>query len=277
MPDLEEKIAEWRKRMAAGGINTPAVLDELESHLREEIRAQLSGGASETQAFQSAVVRIGNPGSIRKEFNKIKSPACLPVILGSSIWVAMAALMLVLVLRQFFAGRLNLLLCAHLFGVTTGYLAAFLAGSFGICYVCWQRSGGLSPARERSLDRAVIWFSPICAGLVVVGLVLGMFWSRQNRGAYWLGSPREVGVAGAAVWAVASSVMLRFLQVRERMHLSIGGNMVIALAWFGAVILNYPGNNLYQVMGYWPLEIFLGIHLVFFLMASGRRFEIAKS
>ena len=37
MHHLEDKIADWRKRRAVAGINAPAVLDELESHLREDI------------------------------------------------------------------------------------------------------------------------------------------------------------------------------------------------------------------------------------------------
>lgn len=54
MFNLEEKIAEWRKRMAAGGVKDPAVLGELESHLREELRERLSDGDSETEAFEFA-------------------------------------------------------------------------------------------------------------------------------------------------------------------------------------------------------------------------------
>jgi hypothetical protein len=73
MPELDSKIAEWRSRMAAGGIKTPAVLEELEGHLREEIKERLAGGDSEEEAFEVAVVRIGTPRSLRAEFNKVGS------------------------------------------------------------------------------------------------------------------------------------------------------------------------------------------------------------
>src|SRR5579862_3817700 len=63
MPDLEEKVAQWRMRMAAGGVKTPAVLDELESHLREDFQARLEVGDSEAEAFESAAARIGSVGS----------------------------------------------------------------------------------------------------------------------------------------------------------------------------------------------------------------------
>jgi len=42
MFDLEEKIAEWRRQMLVAGIKTPAPLDELEGHLREEIELQIN-------------------------------------------------------------------------------------------------------------------------------------------------------------------------------------------------------------------------------------------
>ena len=45
MFDLEQAIAEWRKQMLAAGIKAPVPLDELESHLREEVE--------ETGAFGS--------------------------------------------------------------------------------------------------------------------------------------------------------------------------------------------------------------------------------
>ena len=37
MFDLERAVSEWRKRMMAAGIESPAPLQELELHLRDEI------------------------------------------------------------------------------------------------------------------------------------------------------------------------------------------------------------------------------------------------
>ena len=65
MPDLEEKIAKWRKRMAAGGVKPAAVLDELEGHLREVIQERLAAGRSESEAVEIAIARVGSPGSLR--------------------------------------------------------------------------------------------------------------------------------------------------------------------------------------------------------------------
>src|ERR1700754_2646558 len=70
--DLDQKITAWRQQMMAGGIRNPAILDELESHLREDIERQTQAGDSEPVAFASAVKRIGPPGVIQREFGKTR-------------------------------------------------------------------------------------------------------------------------------------------------------------------------------------------------------------
>jgi hypothetical protein len=44
MFNLEQAIADWRKQMLAAGIKTPVPLEELESHLRDEIEWQMKSG-----------------------------------------------------------------------------------------------------------------------------------------------------------------------------------------------------------------------------------------
>ena len=70
MHNLEEKIAAWRKQMAAGGIKTTAVLDELESHLREDVERQTRSGTSEERAFEAAAQKIGPASALKNEFRK---------------------------------------------------------------------------------------------------------------------------------------------------------------------------------------------------------------
>ena len=59
MFDLEKSVAIWRGQMLAAGIKTPVPLEELETHLREEIERQLEFGSSTQTAFLIAVERIG--------------------------------------------------------------------------------------------------------------------------------------------------------------------------------------------------------------------------
>ena len=72
MRDLNEKISEWRSRMAAGGIKSPTVLDELESHLREDVEREARAGWDGVAAFENAVNRIGRGDLLKAEFAKIK-------------------------------------------------------------------------------------------------------------------------------------------------------------------------------------------------------------
>ncbi len=67
---LERAIADWRRRMTAGGIRSRAVLDELESHLREDMDRQSIPGASEEKAFAIAVRQIGRADLLQGHFSK---------------------------------------------------------------------------------------------------------------------------------------------------------------------------------------------------------------
>ncbi len=70
MFNLEEAITDWRKKMLAAGIKTPAPLDELEIHLREEIEQRVRAGGTAQQAFELATAQIGQADSIKTEFKK---------------------------------------------------------------------------------------------------------------------------------------------------------------------------------------------------------------
>ena len=70
MFNLEQAITEWRRQMLAAGVKTPVPLEELESHLREEIERQMNTGLSQQDAFISAVQKLGAAQAVRAEFEK---------------------------------------------------------------------------------------------------------------------------------------------------------------------------------------------------------------
>ena len=70
MFNLEKAIASWRKQLSASGINSPAVLDELEDHLRLEMERQVEQGLAAHRAFDAAVQKIGTSKMLRAEFTK---------------------------------------------------------------------------------------------------------------------------------------------------------------------------------------------------------------
>ena len=71
MFNLEPSIAEWRRRMLAAGIKTPVPLEELESHLRDDIEQQMRSGSNAQQAFEAAVQRLGHANEIRSQFKQV--------------------------------------------------------------------------------------------------------------------------------------------------------------------------------------------------------------
>src|SRR5690348_12023998 len=70
MFNLNNAISDWRQEMADGGIKAPAILDELESHLREDIERRTKAGMAAEDAFNAAAREIGPVKALAKEFKK---------------------------------------------------------------------------------------------------------------------------------------------------------------------------------------------------------------
>src|SRR5688500_10097813 len=60
MVDLERRIAQWRQTMASSLGERADVLDELETHLREEVERRVLAGEAPITAFEAAAQRLGN-------------------------------------------------------------------------------------------------------------------------------------------------------------------------------------------------------------------------
>lgn len=85
MFDLEKAVAEWRQKMRANGIKSPAPLDELETHLRDDLEQRLKAGQNEQLAFTEAVQGLGRPGALRHEFRKIDRTA--DILKRKTVWL----------------------------------------------------------------------------------------------------------------------------------------------------------------------------------------------
>ncbi len=72
MFNLEQAIAKWREKMLSAGIKSSASLDELESHLRDDIDYQLIKGWSLEQSFHIAIEQLGSPTVLKTEFRKVR-------------------------------------------------------------------------------------------------------------------------------------------------------------------------------------------------------------
>jgi hypothetical protein len=100
MFELERSIAQWRNELTATGINSPAVLAELEDHLRDHIR-RLASGLPAHEAFQIAVRELGEPRILKQEFaragrlsrwNWRENPVSLNIVAACFIFMGLNAL-----------------------------------------------------------------------------------------------------------------------------------------------------------------------------------------
>ncbi len=98
MFNQEQAIAAWRRQMQAAGIKTPATLDELESHLRDDLEQQMKAGLGAQQAFEAAAGRMGRPEALKAEFAETRrTPKTLGKIMG---WTSAALMLFIMLLSS---------------------------------------------------------------------------------------------------------------------------------------------------------------------------------
>lgn len=250
MSELEERIAKWRQRMVTELGRRDATLDELESHLRETIDSLVRSGAPEEEAFQIAVKQLGAPSAISAELTKGDPPLWFPIKLAVGFGILAPLGVALLVATR---GRISndLLLAIHVYTVVLGYLGVFLIGGLGICYVCRRCFGEMNARGLESLARYSFALGSVAAGLIAIGIVLGMVWAGKTWGRYWSWDPKEIGALCILTWLAVWLSLQRCSSISTRVVLvmSILGNVIVTLGWFGAYRLaslhsyGMPGNG----------------------------------
>jgi hypothetical protein len=233
MPDREELIAGWRRNLAETTGCTNEVLDELESHLHDELQQLLQAGHSEELAFALAASRMGHPRTLATEFAKVAEPSLwLPVRWATFAVIALAALLLGFLLSEWKDGRLESLVAAHVGAISLGYSISLLVGTLVICYVATRPFRDLSDGQLRGLEQAVFKLTATATVLTLIGILLGCVWAKDHLGLYWGWDPRETWGAVVVAWNVVLLLCLR-AQVWEHrvILLSILGNGLVGVAW----------------------------------------------
>jgi hypothetical protein len=266
MHNLQQLVAEWRKSMAELGVGR-RTLDELENHLRETVNQLVRSGTSETEAFRSAVTQLGTPPMIASEFRKLNSSTWLPVKLAMGLGILLAVALAALLAMEFNGRGLTALLKSHVWTVTLGYVGTFLLGGIGICFVCQRCFSDFSQSRLEALKRTSFIFSSLAAMLTAVGIGLAMLWAKAAWGRYWAWDPKETGAFCILAWLIFSTVIHRWrrLSARVVLLLSLIGNVVVGLGWFGA---NLVGAGLHQhgAKSLLMLAVVVASSLVFFVL-----------
>ena len=150
MFNLEQSIADWRTHMLAAGIKTPVPLDELESHLREEIEQQMQSGLNAAEAFDSAVEKIGRAHAVQNEFEKAEAAEAGRTWKAGQIWsgAIMGLLQLILIGSVLFNSEMQ-------FGDRLSGLAA-IATSFLFAGVSGLLSYRISPSIHHAQTRMAL-------------------------------------------------------------------------------------------------------------------------
>jgi hypothetical protein len=270
MFDLEERIADWRKAMAAALGDKADVIDELESHLREELHRLALAGRPAAEAWDIAVERLGPPQRVAEEFGKLESAGPLRwiaawVVFGVYASTGIGLIVMALpVLWQ--GGDLEILLTFHVLSVFMGYCAVLAFGALAICSFGFRLIRGPD---EQAISRLQWWgqrFSWAGLLLTAIGVVTGAFWANASWGSFWNWDARELG--GAAVIGWHAFVLWRMSRSgssgASAWVLGVTGNMVVWGAWFGPFLfetgLHGYGRtaSLASTFG-----IFMGIHALF--------------
>jgi hypothetical protein len=263
MHNLETLIDEWRK--AASRSVSAELMEELESHLRENTEELVRAGMDVPDAFERAVTELGSVAAISSELRKIEEPLWLPAKLAigmtavvSIIGVALAGV----VFARLGPGISSSLLAAHSVAITLGYSLTLLLGGLGICFVSQRAFQGFAASRLRSIGRFSLRIATLAIMFTIAGVLLGMLWAKVEWGRYWAWDAKEVGGFSVIVWLGIFMAAHRFFNKSDRGALTISmlGNIVVCLAWFGANAVQQYGF----LNGSSMLSSVMVIHIAFF-------------
>ena len=121
----------------------------------------------------------------------------------------------------------------------------------------------------RSLTRVSFILGCVATSMTALGVLLGMIWAKAEWGRYWAWDIREIGASAVIHWQVSFLLAHRFARLTAHgiLTMSLLGNMVVSLGWFGANLLD-TGLHAYGTLSY-SLLLLVGVvsNLAFFLVA----------
>jgi hypothetical protein len=244
MFDLEARIREWRKRLTGRLGND--VIDELESHLREEMhRAALMGRPLEP-AWTDAVARLGSPDGLASEFAKVPESRPLRSIAAwcvFALYLLVAAGFIFPLLAKLNERESTALLVAHVAATTFGYMTVFPFAVLSSLLAISRLWGGATPERIAGLRSLGRFFLGIAFVQCLIGFVLGSAWSRDRFGVFWSNDAAEIGAVAMIVWTLALAIRFCGTSTPSLVDVALGiaCNLVMGMSWFGAAYVKSFG------------------------------------
>jgi len=127
-------------------------------------------------------------------------------------------------------------LTTHVITISLGYMATFVAGTFGVFYIATGLfSRRLDKEAGENLYRMMYGTTCFALLLSFVGTVLGGLWADDSWGRFWGWDPKENGALLIVLW---NAIMLharygRMVAQRGFAVMAVFGNIVTAWSWFG--------------------------------------------
>lgn len=240
--DLELQIQSWRQTIASqlGGDGRPEVVDELESHLRDDVEQLVGAGRPPARAWELALGRLGEPQKLAEEFRKSARPrAWFPARAATVLLASCALLTAAFLVYRVVGGRTGVLLAGHQFTVVVGYLAAVAVGMTAVAATVARSLGQFGPVQSDAFRRAGGRLAALTVGMTLIAVVLGAAWASGHLGRAWGWDPRETGGLGVLAWSALLLSCLRWRAVSPTSAVLAGvvANVVVAAAWFGPPLI----------------------------------------
>ncbi|HTD85108.1 MAG TPA: cytochrome c biogenesis protein CcsA [Candidatus Binatia bacterium] len=239
MRDLEKQIADWRRSIADASKHRPETLNELETHLRDEIDRLIQAGTPAEDAFTVAFTTLGSPAALCAEFDKLEQlrrAKWKPATFAQWACIAIAVLFALALVPRIGHGRMTLLLASHVLTVSVGYVMMFIIGGLAICHVLADWFQRTSSSQTYALRRTIFQLATISAVLTAIGILLGMMWAKHNWSRYWAWDPKETGAVIVLVCATFTMGVRWFRPASHNALVIMGilGNIGTGWGWLGA-------------------------------------------
>ena len=213
MSDIENRINQWRADLTASETLGTADINELESHLREEISHLQDTGLSDMEALLVARHRLGDPAVLEGEFAKLNTHGRL---VSRIRWMAAGILFYLLVTSFCSAASFDLvkfLFEHHLSNIALfgGFVQA-IAATAALLFALWLYARLLLPRVAGPISRLILVFSIVALAAGVIALYISQTYFMalivESLGPLALGAIAPGGLYGHMIWKVLIPILL---------------------------------------------------------------------